>query len=286
MQEKNNESDTEELVQTADEKLDTGREGQHDKNNCELCQVFHQHQQKYRKARIEYQKPVPDNVVCYAADMQKVIVLPKLTTKEHVFVSRLVTFNETFASKSPGYPSYCVLWHEEISGREASDVASAFIKVIKKSGCPANIWFWLDNCKGQGKNWYLFTAIIQCLNTWCTTKSITLKYLHKGHTFMAADGVHGDIGKVMKITPKIGDFDAFARICSNSSENTDALTLDFQDIYKFSNMVTLVEIQFRKGSQAMYVKSDFNDVDHKEIHFLKESFVRSKHHLSFPQKEA
>ena len=48
---------------------------------------------------------------------------------------------------------------------------------------------------------------------------------------------------------------------------------------------TLVEIQFRKGSQAMYVKSDFNNEDYKEIHFFKESFVRSKHYLSFPQPQ-
>ena len=31
-------------------------------------------------------------------DMQKIILLPKTTLKEHFFVSRLVVFNETFAS--------------------------------------------------------------------------------------------------------------------------------------------------------------------------------------------
>ena len=33
----------------------------------------------------------------YAVDTQKVILLPKLSIKEHYFVSRLVVFNETFA---------------------------------------------------------------------------------------------------------------------------------------------------------------------------------------------
>ena len=183
---------------------------------------------------------------------------------------------------------------------EASDVASAFFKVIKKCGCPENVWFWLDNCAGQGKNWYLFTAIIQSLNTWCKTITITLLYLHKGHTFKAADGAHGDIGKVMKKTPKIGDFDAFACICSNSSENTEALILDYQDVYKFASMVrsrnsakskvpllsTLVEIQFRKGSQAMFVKRDFDEEDYEEVHFLKESSVKSKKNLSFPESKS
>ena len=34
---------------------------------------------------------------------------------------------------------------------------------------------------------------------------------------MAADGVHGDIGKVMKKTPKIGDFDVFASVADAPS---------------------------------------------------------------------
>ena len=106
-------------VQDHDEKLNAGPEQQHDKESCTLCQDFATRQQKYRSARIEYQKPVPENAVSFAADMQKVIVLPKLITNEHVFVSRLVTFNGTFASKTPGYPSYCVLWHEKNSGRES-----------------------------------------------------------------------------------------------------------------------------------------------------------------------
>ena len=82
---------------------------------------------RYTQARIEYQKTIPEEVVCFTADMQRVIVLPKLTTKEHLFVSRLVTFNETFASKTPGKPDYCILWHEAIAGRKAPDVASAFL---------------------------------------------------------------------------------------------------------------------------------------------------------------
>ena len=137
----------------------------HDVSNCEPCQSFRKHQETYRAARIEYLKPVPEGVLCFAGDMQKVIVLTKLTTKEHFFVSQLVTFNQTFASKTPTCPSYCILWHEETSGRKALDVTLAFFKVIKISGCPKNIWFWLDNCSGQNKTWYFFTAIVHSLNT-------------------------------------------------------------------------------------------------------------------------
>ena len=96
--------------------------------------------------------------------MQRVIVLPKLITKEHLFVSRLITLNETFASKTPGKPDYCILWHKAIAGRKAPDVASAFLQLIRQCN-EDHIWLWADNCSGQNKNWYLFTGLAQCVNT-------------------------------------------------------------------------------------------------------------------------
>ena len=75
--------------------------------------------------------------------MQKVILLPKMTLKEQFFVSRLVVFNETFASvKDDG--DYVILWHEAISGRLAVDVASTYIRCINicESG---KVIFWADH---------------------------------------------------------------------------------------------------------------------------------------------
>ena len=97
--------------------------------------------------------------------MQRVFVLPKLTIKEQVFVSRLVTFNETFASKTLGKPDYCIIWQKAIAGRKAPDVASAFLQLIRQCN-EDHIWLWADNCSGQNKNCYLFTGLAQCVNTW------------------------------------------------------------------------------------------------------------------------
>ena len=119
-------------------------EENHNSDTCDICKQFKIHKDKYTKARIGYNKPVNGDTVCFTADMQKVVVLPKLTTKEHVFTSRLVTFNETFAAKSSGYQDYCVLWHEAISGRKAADVASSYIMLITASGIPINIMTWAD----------------------------------------------------------------------------------------------------------------------------------------------
>ena len=78
-------------------------------------------------------------------------MLPKLSTKESFFVSRLIVFNETFARlEAPGQTDYVVLWHEAIAGRKAADVASTYIKCIVLDSSP-RILFWADNCGGQNK---------------------------------------------------------------------------------------------------------------------------------------
>ena len=106
------------------------------KDECEICLsykdhindfAYTKHKVRCTQDRIEYKKTVPKEVVCFTTDMQRVIKLPKLTTKEHLFVRCLVTFNERFASKTPGKPDYCILWHEAIAGRKAHDVVSAFL---------------------------------------------------------------------------------------------------------------------------------------------------------------
>ena len=119
------------------------------------------------------------------------MVLPKLTTKEHLFVSRFVTFNEKFASKTPGKLDYCILWHEAIAGRKALDVASSFLQLIRQCN-EDHISLRADNCSCQNKNWYLFTGLVQCVNTW-GPETITIKYLQKGHTLMAAYAIHGNM---------------------------------------------------------------------------------------------
>ena len=77
-------------------------ESDHNQAQCATCQEHLPHITRYTEARIEYQKPLPKDAVVFAGDMQRVLVLPILDTKEHVFVSRLITYNQTFAARTPG----------------------------------------------------------------------------------------------------------------------------------------------------------------------------------------
>ena len=63
----------------------------------------------------------------------------------------------------------------------------------------------INNCSGQNKNWYLFTGHVQCVNTW-GPETITIKYLEKGRTFIVADGVHANNGKLFHKTSTVSLF--------------------------------------------------------------------------------
>ena len=76
-------------------------DGAYDVNAYEQCKVCQDHKKKAEKARIHYSEDRnkdTDNTSIVTVDTQKIILLLKMTLKKHFFVSRLVVFNETFAS--------------------------------------------------------------------------------------------------------------------------------------------------------------------------------------------
>ena len=142
----------------------------------------------------------PDNRV-YAVDLQKVILLPEFPgNKDSIFLSRLIVFNDTFAKVHPKFPgsvgsenSFCVLWHEALQGRGAESIVDSLFPVISTTSERdiKSFIFWMDNFSDQNKNWVLYTALVQIGNQVFRPERIILRYLTKGHTHNAADGITG-----------------------------------------------------------------------------------------------
>nr|CAI5830936.1 unnamed protein product [Callosobruchus analis] len=63
------------------------------------------------------------------AEPTKSSASPKMITKDSFFISRLVTFSETFTPLHNG-DNKCYTWHEANRGRNAPDIASTFHHVI------------------------------------------------------------------------------------------------------------------------------------------------------------
>ena len=250
-------------------------------DSCSVCVNAKQHLHEAKEARKAYiddnQRTWPDDTKVYAVDMQKVLMLPKMSIKEHFFVSRLMVFNETFASISEK-DDICVLWHEAISGRDADDVASAYAAVMQKSDADKFV-FWADNCCAQNKNWVLFSSMLAHVNSEFGPREIHMKYFEKGHTYMRAHSVHGNIAKAMKSREEILDWNDFVSVV-NSARKCNRV-VELTEFYKFVDFYrkgtkklpmpilrTVREVKFQKGSTSMFYKTSSADVEFKEVQML------------------
>ena len=106
-------------------------------------------------------------------------MLPSMPgAKSCVFANRLVAYHETFAplgdqrKKKHVKQVMSIRWHEDISGRSAADVTSAFRKAISMMAEDAkHIVIWCDNCPAQNKNWTLHTSLTRYMNSNAVVKS-------------------------------------------------------------------------------------------------------------------
>jgi hypothetical protein len=252
---------------------------------CVICISAKDHLERARKARHEYQNIDP-NAKTFAVDMQKVILLPKLTFKQHFFVSRLVVFNETFACLNEGQDDLVILWHEAISGRNAADVASAYVKCLEFCSSGENVVFWCDNCCGQNKNWTLFCTLLLCVNSEWGPNEVTIKYLEKGHTFLKADSIHANIGKKMRKQSEVVNFQDFVDLCFAARKTIKPVVLQVNDFYNFKPsqrtrktkngptlpiLSSICAVLFKKSSPNMFYKTDFSG-EFVEVNFTKSTF--------------
>ena len=167
-----------------------------------------------------------------------------------------------------------MLWHEGVGGHTAQDVAALYLKCMKVAGDEKFI-FWADNCGGHNKNWFLFTVFVKCVNNadW-NVSLIRMKYLHKGHTYMKADSLHGSFGERLKAHSEILDFQKFSEICFLSRKMVKCVEMEIGDFYDFSSEVRnrkteagatlpllegIVEVEFRKNDRKMFYKTSFSN---------------------------
>ena len=123
-----------------------------------------------------------------------------------------------------------------IKGRNAPDVASTYISFIRSNRDINDFVFWVDNCSGQNKNWYLFAALANEVNiNEKNAKTIILKYFEPGYTFMSADSFHHKVELAMRQKKRVEDFQDFVDIVNNCGR---ALVMGFDDFLEFPKGVS------------------------------------------------
>ena len=133
-----------------------------------------------------------ETVVC-CFDLEEVLLTPHSFESCLFYKRRLNSFDFTIYDMGTS-DGHCYLWNEAISSRGACEIASclfSFIQDMSGKGKKDFIMY-SDNCCAQNKNKYFLTMLWYCLQKF-NLRSITQKYLEKGHTQNEGDSIHAAI---------------------------------------------------------------------------------------------
>ena len=105
---------------------------------------------------------------------------------------------------------------------------------------------------------------------------------------MAADAIHGNIGKLFRKTSTVATFDDFVQLREKANNNIKETVLDLPFIYPISKkahtrsstkvkiplMESIVEVQFKKGSSMLHYKEFCLKESYTTVNFLQPSFLK------------
>ncbi|CAH2086905.1 unnamed protein product [Euphydryas editha] len=188
------------------------------KDQCDLCERFKNSDEKEKRKLIqEYEEHLKektlartekendknrkDGTVVAVYDLQAVLQIPKGQISLFFYKSRINCLNFTI-SDLRAKDVICYFWDETEGKRGAVEIGSCILDYIKSQvdqnpNKEIDVIFYSDNCGGQQKNKFLLSAYAYAVNK-LTVKSITHKFLIRGHSQNEGDNVHSVIEKQIK----------------------------------------------------------------------------------------
>ncbi|CAH2000479.1 unnamed protein product [Acanthoscelides obtectus] len=156
----------------------------------------------------------------------------------------------------------CFMWHEGQGRRGSNEIGSCLLKYLEyKASAQENVEvvFYSDNCAGQQKNKFILAGYFYALSKY-NIKSITHKYLIRGHTQNEGDNVHSVIEKHVKRALKSGPIytpDQYVSLVQTAKKTglpykvQEMSYADFVDLKKLSEQTSF---NFKKDSSGEVVK--------------------------------
>lgn len=160
-------------------------------------ELHHRKAERARKFMDEDHKrsQMPTSDVCtLSIDLQQVLSLPALT-HSRMYYSRQLSVYNFGVHVGDNNNVFTIMWHEGITGRGGSEIASALLKTIDcKLTRKRKLIFWSDNCGAQNKN-QMFLYLWFYLIATGLVDEVEQKYLVSGHSFLSCDRDFAQIEK-------------------------------------------------------------------------------------------
>lgn len=149
-------------------------------------------------------EPIKEDELKLCFDMQQVQPLPRTPIQQAYYSRQLGLYNVCIVDvKNQTNPSF-FLWTEDQAARGSTEVASALLNYLNSQDLTGikSIYLFSDGCTGQNKNNHVLHAAMYFLAT-SSVKQITLTFPVRGHSFLPADRIFGQVEKHLRKKPTI-----------------------------------------------------------------------------------
>ncbi|GFW08052.1 uncharacterized protein TNCV_2978201 [Trichonephila clavipes] len=183
------------------------------KDQCDVCLIYQNTKQNTTEcenhilekdlSRLEKEnKKSTDSTVVAVYDLQAVLSCPQGKASSYYYISKLAVYNLTIAELKGGKTVNCYTWDEIQGKRDAIEIGSCVLKYLQylndKADRPIDVVLYRDNCCGQQKNNFMMSIYKYTVTTLKNIKSVTHKFLVKGHIQNEGDAAHSTIEKVKR----------------------------------------------------------------------------------------
>lgn len=208
------------------------------------------------------------DTVSYCFDLQQVQVLPKAPITEAFYAQQLAFYVfcvTDFSTKNPVFYT----WLEHEAGRGVVETSSAVTDFLRKTDFDPDvkhIRLFSDGCGGQNKNSHMVHALMLWLfnDAPKTIETITMTFPVRGHSFMPADRVFGQVELVLRSHAFIKSPEKYYEIYSTKGEvrklGSDWILYNIKDavlsLKKIPGISTAKRIIITRGRQTTTTGED------------------------------
>lgn len=241
------------------------------------------HHRKVELARSEMKKDIEsskeERATIISFDLQKVMLLPRLTTGVVYYKRQLSCYNLGIHSFQNDIGTMHV-WDESIASRGSQEIGSCILKYINTHNHKDILIAWSDSCGGQNRNInmaVLWMYLVQCPSL--NIKEVVHKFAEPGHSYLQNDSDFGDIEKKLKYHPEIYiptqwyDIILNARVKKNKFEVVHMKREDFksmdmlkQNLVNRKKDVNRQKIEWMKIKQMKFRKETPGVMEYKYTH--------------------
>lgn len=223
--------------------------------------------------------------------------IPRGDVSAFFYRSKLNVFNFTIYDLRTN-DCECYVWDEANGHRGVNELGSCILKYLQKKGSETDseVIFYSDNCAGQQKNKFMLAVYLYAVRN-LGVKSITHKFLIKGHSQNEGDSAHSLIERQVKYHLRGGPIytpDMFISCIRAAKKRGTPFTvneLSYKEFFSVKQLaldmgplimknlrisdVKVIKV-LRESPSVIYFKNSYNDAEFKEATVIKRKINEAK----------